>query len=387
MRLAFVGCGYVADFYIKTLPYHPELELVGVYDWNPQRLAHFSNFYSVEVYDSLEALLTDDRVEIVVNLTNPESHYEVTKASLMAGKHVYTEKPLALTFDEAEDLVELAKQLGLYISSAPCSLYGDSAQTLWKALRHNIIGNVYLAYAELDDGMTHRLGYQNWVSKSGTPWPYKNEFETGCTIEHAGYYLTWLTAFFGPAKVVTSFSSCLIPNKTKGVSPEAMAPDFSVGCIEFSSGIVARITCSIVAEVDRGLKIIGDEGTLSIKDCWNYRSPVYLEKRQGRQSWIWKKIPILSRLLRDYAKPTYPLLSNPNRAHNQQNQLDIMDYGYGIAELADAIQENRPCRISADHALHVTEITLSLQHPQEMGSPRKMKSTFTPITPLPWAES
>jgi len=212
MRIAFVGCGYVADFYIKTLSYHPEVELVGVYDHNPQRLANFSNFYSVDTYQSFDSLINDNRVDIVINLTNPANHYEVSKASLMAGKHVYTEKPLALTFAEAKDLVELAPQHNLYIASAPCSLLGESAQTVWKILREGEIGKVYLAYAELDDGMIHLSNPKDWKSKSGTPWPYKNEFETGCTMEHAGYYLTWLTAFFGPANVVTSFSACLIIN-------------------------------------------------------------------------------------------------------------------------------------------------------------------------------
>jgi len=392
MRIAFVGCGYVADFYIKTLSYHPEVELVGVYDHNPQRLANFSNFYSVDTYRSFDSLINDNRVDIVINLTNPSNHYEISMASLMAGKHVYTEKPLALTLAEAKDLIELAQQHNLYIASAPCSLLGESAQTVWKVLREGEIGKVYLAYAELDDSMIHLTDYKSWKSKSGTPWPYKNEFETGCTMEHAGYYLTWLTAFFGPANVVTSFSACLIPDKTDDVYRENMAPDFSVGCIEFESGVVARLTCSIVADRDRSLTIVGDEGTLYIRDGWKYRSPVYLKKRWTKKSWIrrnpWirRNIPIISKLYHYYAKPIYSLLSDPSSKFQQRNPLNIMDYGRGIAELSDAIVEGRQCRLSAEHALHVTELTIALQSPQEMGTPYKMKSTFSPIKPMAWAE-
>lgn len=394
MRIAMVGCGYVADFYIKTLPFHPEIELVGVYDSDPNRLAHFSKFYSVDTFHSLDSLINDDRVEMVINLTNPASHYDVSKASLMAGKHVYSEKPLALSVADAEDLVEIAKQNNLYIASAPCSLLGESAQTLWKLIREDKIGKVYLAYAELDDGMIHQMSPKSWRSKSGAIWPYKNEYQTGCTMEHAAYYLTWLTAFFGPAKTVTSFSACLIPKKTYNEEIDDMAPDFTVGCIEFESNVVARITCSIVADRDRSLTIVGEKGTLYVKDAWDYSSPILLNKRLNKS--LLKK-PTFSRRLRQRIpflakKGAYPdkatsnLLSNPDAILQKKNRLNIMDYGRGIAEMSAAIVKGRKCRLSADHALHVTELTIALQSPQKLGVPYKMKSLFSDIKPMPWAD-
>jgi predicted dehydrogenase len=406
MRIAFVGCGYVADLYIKTLSFHPDVELVGVYDQDPQRLANFSTFYSVDAYRSFDELIDDERVDIVVNLTNPASHYEISKAGLMAGKHVYTEKPLALTFAEATDLVELARQHNLYLSSAPCSLLGEPAQTIWKALRDGEIGKAYLAYAELDDGMIHLLfNPKGWKSKSGTPWPYKNEFETGCTMEHAGYYLTWLTAFFGPAKTITAFSSCLIPDKADDVRQADMAPDFTVGCIEFESGVVARLTCSIVADRDRSLTIVGEKGILNVDDCWAYRAPVSLKKRRTRKSWIqtnrWvqsmqRHIPVVKKIFyhylytkgyHHYEKPVLRLVSDPTSRPQQKHALDTMDFIRGISELSSAILEGRPCRLSAEHALHVTELTLALQSPQEMGTPYHLTTTFSQITPMAWAQT
>src|SRR5262249_19068502 len=149
-------------------------------------------------YESLDELLADSRVEVVLNLTNPSSHYEVSRLTLLAGKHVYSEKPMAMRFDEAKELVELAENRRLQISSAPCSLLGETAQTMWKVLREERVGPVRLVYAELDDGLVHKMPYKLWLSESGAPWPYEDEFEVGCTVEHAGYYLTWLAAFFGP---------------------------------------------------------------------------------------------------------------------------------------------------------------------------------------------
>ena len=99
----------------------------------------------------------------------------------------------------------------LQISAAPCSLLGETAQTIWNALRAGRLGPVRLVYAEMDEGMVFRMPYVRWKSASGAPWPYRDEFTVGTIIEHAGYILTWLPAFFGPVMSVAGFSACLIP--------------------------------------------------------------------------------------------------------------------------------------------------------------------------------
>lgn len=374
MRIAIVGCGFVADYYLKTLPLYPDLEIAGVMDRVPERATKFSAYHSVPVYPSLAELLADPTVEIVLNLTNPRSHYEVSKAALEAGKHVYSEKPLAMAMPEAEELVNLAEQKGLIISSAPCSLLGETAQTIWKALREKKVGQVRLVYAEMDDGLVHKMPYQSWVSESGTPWPYKDEFEVGCTLEHAGYYVTWLTAFFGPAETVTAFSSCLIPNKETDVPLEVNAPDFSVACIKFASGVVARLTCGIVAPHDHELRIIGDDGVLGIEDCWYYGSPVYI-KRMMR---------IRRKVFMSPWKQNYPLVRKPPKFNYKGSQQ--MDFARGVAEMASAIQEKRPCRLSPRFSLHNNEIVLAIQNALETGAPYKLTTTFEPVVPMPWAK-
>jgi len=96
MLFAMVGCGYVAEFYAKTLPNHPNLELAGVFDNDAERSRHSAKRYGVRCYSSLEEVLGDPTVQLVANLTNPRSHYGITKAALEAGKHVYSEKPLGI---------------------------------------------------------------------------------------------------------------------------------------------------------------------------------------------------------------------------------------------------------------------------------------------------
>ncbi|MBD3881474.1 Gfo/Idh/MocA family oxidoreductase [Phormidium tenue FACHB-886] len=376
MRIAIVGCGFVADYYLKTLPRHPQLELVGIMDRLSDRATKFAAFHSIpQVYPTLEALLADDRVEIVVNLTNPSSHYEVSKACLEAGKHVYSEKPFAMDMAQANELVQIAEQKGLHLSSAPCNVLSETAQTVWKALREKQIGTVRLVYAEMDDGLVHRMPYQKWVSESGVPWPYKDEFEVGCTLEHAGYYTTWLTAFFGAAESVTAFSSCLVPDKQTEVSLDYNAPDFSVACIKFASGVVARLTCSIIAPHDHALKIIGDEGILCTDDCWFYGAPVYIKRM----------IKIRRKTLMSPFKQRYPLIKKPEGKFRYRGAQQ-MDFSRGVAELAAAIEEKRPSRLSTAYCLHNNEIVLAIQNALETGAPYKLTTTFDPIAPMPWAK-
>ena len=276
VKTAILGCGYVADFYMATSGNHPNLKIIGVYDNDPQRLDKFSRYYNVRAYENLDALLNDAAVELVLNLTNPRAHYDLTKACLEADKHVYSEKPLAMESVKAAELVELAREKKRYLATAPCSMLGETAQTMWKALRDDAVGPVRLVYASFDDGMIHRFNPTRWKSASGAPWPAKDEFETGCTYEHAAYVLSWLAAFFGPARKVQAYSSIRI--RDKGVAVDSMAPDFTVGCIEYDNDVVARVTCSIVAPLDKSITIIGEKGTLYTKYVRNDASPVYLEK-------------------------------------------------------------------------------------------------------------
>ena len=374
MYIAIIGCGFVADYYLTSLKLYPELNLLGVFDRDSDRMERFANFHGVPVFSSLDAILADKRVEIVLNLTNPDSHYEVSKACLEAGKHVYSEKPLAMRFEDAEELVELAERRGLQISGAPCSLLGESAQTLWKALREEKVGDVYAVYAEMDDGLVHRMPYRKWFSNSGNPWPAHDEFEVGCTLEHAGYVLGWLPAFFGPAVSVAAFSSEQIVDKETDEPLTHHAPDLSVACIRFASGIVARLTCSIIAPHDHGLRVFGREGILFVDDTWHYRSSVYMRPL----------ISIRRKMIVNPFKNRIPLLG-ADLSKIKTGGSQTMDFCRGVAELAQSIKENRLSRLSPRFSLHVTELALAIHNAGITGNAYSVKSTFDPIKPMDWA--
>lgn len=405
MRIAIVGCGYVAAHYLETLHEHSNLTLMGVTDLDKSRAEALRKRFDVPIYDSTESLLADDEVELVVNLTDPESHYEVSKASLMAGKHVYSEKPLSVDLAEAKALVALAEETGLLISSAPCSILGETAQTLWKAVQDGAVGSPRLVYAELDDNPIYLMRPEGWANSVGTPWPYLNEYETGCTLEHAGYYLTWLAAMFGPAESVTAFSSCLVPDKTSVPLESPDTPDFSVACIMFESGVVARLTCSIVAPYDHRIRIIGNEGVLTADECWQFRSPVRLERfsqlsLNARKARSVRTSSFLQRLL-GVAGKRQKLVRRPQRAPRRKTkrprssiarsllrvikkrQLVSMDFFRGVAEMASAIENDRRCHLPMDFVLHVNEMTLAIQDSRTTNAPYRLTTTFDPVSPLP----
>jgi predicted dehydrogenase len=366
MRIAIVGCGFVADYYMQSLPLYPNLELVAVTDRDPQRLGEFADFHGLScAVGALSTVLDDASIQMVLNLTNPDSHFEVSKLCLEAGKHVYSEKPLAMSFDEALDLTNLANSRDLRLASAPCNVLGETAQTVWKALRERCVGNIKLVYAEMDDGMVFRMPYRKWYSDSGRQWPSKDEFEVGCTLEHAGYYVTWLTSFFGPALSVTAFASCLYPDKMTDVPLDRDAPDVSIATIQFQSGVVARLTCTIVARKDHRLQFFGDEGILSIADCWDYKAPVRIQSMFN----VRRKM-----VISPFAK-RYPLVrirgtAKSRRGHNK------MQFCRGPAELATAISTGQTSRLANDFCLHNNEIVLAIQNATADGVSYRMRTTF-----------
>lgn len=377
--IAIVGCGYVADSYRYCLSLHKhELRLTGVYDRDPERLAAFAGQWGDRRYATLDALLADEKCDIVVNLTDPENHETVTRAAFAAGKHVYSEKPAAMTHGTAQALATLAVDSGLLLAAAPCNLLGEAVQTAWAAVRQGAIGKVRLVYAELDDGMVHKASYETWISRSGRAWPARDEFEIGCTYEHAGYAIGPLVAMFGPVRSVTSFATLVVPDK--GTTPPLghPAPDFSSGCLTFDNGVVARITNSIVAPYDHRFRIVGDDGTIDIKEIWDYASPITLRRAST------------SRFGR-YAERRWPALARRSMRLARAPELrrgrgiPTMDFMRGVADLAGALRTGRRPRLDASLAVHITEVTERLQHPERFTGESAVISQTAAIEPESWA--
>jgi predicted dehydrogenase len=368
--VCIVGTGFVADLYMRSLATFPGITVRAAYDRDPARLAAFAAHWKVAPAPSLAALLQGGGPdEVVLNLTNPHAHHAVSATCIAAGRHVYSEKPLAMTMAEARDLHGRAQAAGVGLASAPCSVLGEAAQTLWRAVRDGAAGRPRLVYAELDDGYIPQAPYRRWTSESGAPWPWADEFAVGCTVEHAGYYLTWLIAMFGPIRTVVAASAALADKPGA-----AGVPDLSVATLFFGDGVVARLTCSILARHRHEIRIIGDTGTLELDECWDNDAPVRLRRRRTVRRRL-VELPFTRRIR--LAGPTHPKVRRAGAA--------AMNFALGPAEMLAAIRDGRPCRLSADLALHLNEVTLAIQNAGETAGAQRMTTTCALMEPAEWA--
>lgn len=404
--IAIIGCGYVFDHYMTTARAHPELDIRGVFDINTARARVVGEYYGLRIYGDLDELLGDADVKLVVNLTSIESHYDTTLALLLAGKHVYCEKPLTTDLDRSRELLALARERGLTLASAPCNLFSDTVQTMWKAVRDGAIGRPLLVYAEFDDNPIYLMKPEGWRSRTGAPWPYLHEYEQGCTLEHVGYHLVWICAIFGPAARVTAFSSVAVPHKTDRPLAPADTPDFSVACIRFVSGVVARITCSIAAPADHRMRIIGDEGEVSTDTYRHYQSPVRLERfsalsLNARKMRTARLHPLIGRLfgvggrqvaLVHHAKSRATMRANLGVRRSlirslvdwiKRREVGAQDKLLGVALTAQALRDGMPCPLPPDFVLHVNELTLAIQNAGPQGASSDLTTRFEPLEPLP----
>ena len=358
---------------MASLATFPQVRVVSVWDIDAERLGAFCAHHGVAAAGSLDDLLAQHpRDGVVLNLTNPHAHFEVSRTCLLAGCHVYSEKPLALDMDDARALTDMAEAAGLMLSSAPCSVLGEAAQTLAHAVRTGVAGDVRLVYAELDDGFIPQAPYADWHSDSGAPWPAEDEFRTGCTLEHAGYYLTWLMAMFGSVETVVAASAAVIPGKT---DPDTATPDVSVGMLYFETGVVARLTCSIVAPHDHGIQVIGDKGVLKMKAAWDNSAKVKFHRRMRvRRRLMEHPIGRRVRLSGD----THPKVGRWGAAS--------MNFALGPVEMLEALRDGRACRLDAGFALHLNEVTLALQNAGRTIGAQDMTTRITRMEPMSWAK-
>jgi predicted dehydrogenase len=401
MKIAFVGCGYVFDIYMRTKWAYPEIKICGVFDINQGRLSTVSNFYGMHAYSSYDELLSDPEVEVVVNLTSIGSHFDTVKKALEANKDVYTEKPITTQVEQTRELFELAKSRGRVLAGAPCNLFTDAICTMWKAVQDGAIGKPILVYAELDDNPAHLMRLETVRSPTGAPFPYAEELQEGCTVEHVAYHLVWICAMFGPAIGVTAFSKALVENKTAVPLSPPDTPDLSVACLDFSGGVAARITCSWVAPRDHRMRIIGEEGEISMDNVFHDQSPVYLERfsrvsLSARKAATARAQPLVGRpfgiggqrlpLIRRWKSHAVEAergvgTSMKHRLVSwlRRREVYAQDKILGIAEMGKAIREGRSQSMPPDFLLHLNELTLMIQRAGPGGISVKPQTTFAPI--------
>ncbi len=180
LRVAIIGCGQIKDQYGQHILRYPEtLKIAGATDLDPARAQDFCQKYGGKVYPDIDSVLNDPEVDAIVDLTIHHAHFDVNKRALLAGKHVFTEKPMALTFAQAKELRDLAKQCNRHLLSAPTTYLSEGIQTMGRILQTGKIGDLRLIYAEVNWGQIDR-----WI---GSPAPY---FTVGPLLD-VGVYASW----------------------------------------------------------------------------------------------------------------------------------------------------------------------------------------------------
>jgi predicted dehydrogenase len=349
LRFALVGCGDISRRYGQAIQAAPGIELAGVTDPSAERAEAVAADLGVQRHATLEAVLADEGVDAVVNLTPPRLHAEITATCLKAGKHVHTEKPVALAHGDARELIRLATRHGVRLSCAPATLLGEAQQTAWKLLREGGLGTVRVAYAEANWGRI-----ETWH-----PAP-EGLYAVGPLVDVGVYPLTLLTAWLGPVRLVEAYGRVLVPDRVRrdGAPFRVETPDHVVALVSFASGVAARFTASFVAGpgTQRGIELHGDGGRLFLA-TWEFDSRLELSL-DGAE-----------------AAPV-PLVREAYRG---------MDWSRPLVDLAAAVAEGRPHRASAEQAAHVVEILCAADESSRTGRAVNVESDFSAPAPMDWA--
>jgi predicted dehydrogenase len=355
VKIAMIGVGAISGIYLTNITeMFSEIELAGVCDLIPERAQEAKEKYNVpKVYATMHEAFADPDVDIVLNLTRPYEHFEVTKAALEAGKHVYSEKPLAATWEEGKELAALAEQKGLMLGGAPDTYLGAGIQTCRKLIDDGFIGDVVGAAAF----MICR-GHESWH-----PDPeFYYQKGGGPMMDMGPYYVTALVNLLGGVSGVTgvtkaSFAQRMITSQPKrGKIVDVEAPTFVTGILDFESGATGTIftTFDVYYKDSARLEVYGSKGTLLVPDPNGFGGPVQLLHQEDR---VFKEIPLLF----DY---------------------NVNSRALGLADMAKAFATKREARASHKQTLHVLEVLTAFERSSEKRAYLPLETKFTRAQPM-----
>jgi predicted dehydrogenase len=352
LRVGIIGCGAISKAYFNGCKAFPSLEVVACADLDPARAQEKAAEYSIGSALPVEALLRDPDVDLVVNLTIPAAHAEVNRAALAAGKHIFCEKPFAVTRMEGRPVLELAHSKGLYVGSAPDTFLGDAHQTARQLIDDGAIGQPVAAVAFM---ACH--GHESWHPNPA----FYYQAGGGPMFDMGPYYLTDLVHLLGPMRrvsgsVKTTFAERLITSAPlHGTRIQVTTPTHLTGVIDFASGAAATVIMSFDTWGHNLplLEIYGTEGTLSVPDP---NSGTGIVRLRGAQDKEWRDMP--------------------------STHSTIAARGAGVADLALAIRERRPNRANGEMALHVVDAMQAFAESSQNGMHVTLSTTCRQPAPL-----
>ena len=363
-KVGLIGCGHIAETYFRAHKYFNNFRIIKCADINQLAAKKCANTYKIKSL-SVKNLLNDSEIEIILNLTVPKAHYEVSKKALLNNKHVYTEKPMAINVEDGNELLKIAKSKNLYIGNAPDTFLGGGNQKAKELIEKNIIGKINLGNII--------FAYPGVQSYHPNPEPWFAKKEGGPVIDMGPYYLTALVNLLGPAKQVWG---SLMWNKKKrviGIGPrkgksiKVNCPTTYLGTIFFKSSAIIRFTLSfdVIAHHRNHIELYGDKGSMLVPDPNMFGGSVYICKKLGG---VWKetktnKMPLGKINIRQKSLRANEAAINANYR------------GVGLAEMAYCIQNKKKHRCNGELSFHVLDIIQSIMKAAKKGKRINIKST------------
>lgn len=347
MNIGIIGCGNISSIYMQNIPSFEHLTLAACADLDVSRAQSQAEKYHIPKALGVRELLDDPEIDLVINLTIPRAHAEVCLQALEAGKHVYVEKPLAVTREEGDKILQTAKEKGLRVGSAPDTFLGGGIQTAIHLIQQGAIGKPIGASAFMIS-----RGHEHWHPDPS----FYYEKGGGPMFDMGPYYLTALIALLGPIKRLAGVASISYPERTITSEPKAgtkiavSTPTHIAGTMDFASGAVATLTTSFDAFGGSSLppiEIYGSKGTLLVPDPNTFDGPVKLRKTGERE---FTDIPL-------------------THGHTDNSR------GIGVSDMAKAILNNAPHRANGELAYHVLEAMHGFHDSSENGNFYQMEST------------
>jgi predicted dehydrogenase len=326
VRVALLGCGDIAGQYLTELARHPAaVEVTTCADLDLDRARARAAEFGIAKVATPAEVLADETVEIVVNLTPPTVHAAVSHDALLAGKHVYSEKPLATTLADGTALLDEGARRGLRVGCAPDSFLSAPMQQAREAVEAGRIGRPVAAFAA-------------FAARSVETWHPNPAFffapGGGPVLDMGPYYLTVLVTLLGPVAWVSAQSATLVPERTSryGGPVVASTPTHITGTVGFASGALATVLFSFDVHHTHlpRIEVYGTDGALRLPDPNRYDGGVVLADAGGE----WAEL-----------EPS----GGPD-----------IHRGYGVADLALALRHGRPHRASGALGLHVLDVMAGL---------------------------
>ena len=355
-KIGLIGCGHIAETYFRAEKYFNNIKIIKCADINEKaskRCALNFGIKSVTVND----LLKDKEIEIILNLTIPKAHYQISKKALINGKHVYSEKPLAINLNDGKKLLKISKKKKLYLGSAPDTFLGGGIQKSKELVEKNIIGNVKLGNAV--------FAFPGIQSYHPNPEPWFTKKEGGPVIDMGPYYITALVNLLGPAKKVTGTIIQGQKYRTIGIGPKK-GKKFKVECpttylstITFKNDSVIRLTLSfdVIAHQRNHIELYGEKGSMIVPDPNMFGGSVLTCNKLGDN---WKEFKTSKMPL-----GRINIRTQSSRANETPTNANYR--GVGLSEMAYSIENKRKHLCSGEISLHVLDIITSIMKAARSG--------------------